>query len=92
MELHYRYNEEHLQIIETANNPDIEWDIKLYAERFFPAIKEIRKTFEENKVYTDVLFYAYDNHHYKIIVRPDYYVDFVLQLMKHQLLDCVEWI
>jgi hypothetical protein len=42
-------------------------------------------------VYTDVLFYAYPDQTYKVIVRRDYYVEFVLELMKHKLLQSVEW-
>lgn len=55
-------------------------------------IKQVKKLFEDNEVYTDVLFYAYGNHEYRVIVRRDYYTDFVLALMKHhRLLQSVEW-
>lgn len=42
-------------------------------------------------MYTVVLFYAYANHEYRVIVRRDYYVDFLLEMMKHRLLRSAEW-
>lgn len=54
-------------------------------------MKKIREQFDDNRVHTDVLFYYYPNHEYRIIVRQDYYVDFVLALMKHRLLESVKW-
>ncbi|MBA4603611.1 hypothetical protein H2C83_15170 [Thermoactinomyces sp. AMNI-1] len=59
-----------------------------------PYVNELRKVrnfFDENDVYTDVLFYVYTNHKYQVIVRQDYYNDFIIQLMKHRLLKSVEW-
>ncbi|WP_373231175.1 hypothetical protein [Cohnella sp.] len=91
MTLSYEYNKEIINISETPNDVDVEFDIKILAENYWPGMKEIQKTFEEDDVYTDVLFYAYKNHHYRVIVRLDYYVDFILALMKHRLLENVKW-
>lgn len=51
----------------------------------------MRNFFDENDVYTDVLFYAYANHKFQVIVRQDYYNDFVIELMRHHLLQSIEW-
>jgi ssRNA-specific RNase YbeY (16S rRNA maturation enzyme) len=91
MRLTYRFNEAVIQLIETPNEADAEFDIRILAENKWDGMKEIQKKFEENSVYTDVLFYPYENHRYQVIVRQDYYVDFVLELLKHQLLEKVEW-
>ncbi|UVI33227.1 hypothetical protein [Paenibacillus spongiae] len=91
MSLIYTYNKKVIQIEETKNESDFEFDIKFIEDKYMAGMKQIQKGFEENKVYTDVLFYPYDSHHYRIIVRQDYYVDFVLALLKHQLLVSVEW-
>lgn len=92
MRLTYQFNEAVIQLIETPNEADVEFDIRILAESKWAGMKEVQKTFEENSVHTDVLFYAYENHRYRVIARQDYYVDFVLELLKHQLLEKVEWI
>ncbi|MCQ6557080.1 hypothetical protein [Paenibacillus mendelii] len=91
MSLKYSYNEDVVKIIESTNESDFEFDIKLSEEEHRAGIKKLQRSFEDNKVYTDVLFYPYDQHHYRIIVRQDYYVDFILALMKHHLIERVEW-
>lgn len=91
MKVNYSYNKDVIQIIEVPNEEDVEFDIKIPAEKYWAGMKELQRAFEEDKVYTDVLFYAYKDHHYRVIVRKDYYVDFILGLMKHQLVESVKW-
>ncbi|CAI6082950.1 hypothetical protein [Cohnella sp. JJ-181] len=91
--LNYGYDEAALRISESANENDVEFRIVLAADdpSIIAGLKRVRQEFDENRVYTDVLFYHYPDHEYKIIVRKDYYVDFVLELMKQRLLQSVEW-
>jgi hypothetical protein len=91
--LTYCFDENVIRISETANNDDTEFRIRIIQERpYLEAMKEVQKEFEHNRVYTDVLFYLYPNHEFHAIVRKDYYAEFVLELMKHRLLQKVEWI
>ena len=92
MELKYQYNKEIIRISEIPNDPDVEFDITIIAEKYWAGMKELQRKFEDNAVHTDVLFYPYENHHYKVIVRKDYYAEFIIELMKHQLLESVEWV
>ncbi|MFC4810435.1 hypothetical protein [Paenibacillus sp. GCM10023250] len=91
--LTYEFDDKRIRLQESPNGADIEFRIELLrdAEAFVPKLKAVRAYFEDNDVLTDVLFYAYPNHVYTAIVRPDYYADFVLQLMKHRLLRSVAW-
>ncbi|MDG0793983.1 hypothetical protein OMP38_26540 [Cohnella ginsengisoli] len=91
--LNYRFDETALQIGESANENDVEFRIVLATDdpSIAAGLKRVRQEFDENRVYTDVLFYHYPNHEYKVIVRKDYYVDFVLELMKQRLLKSVAW-
>ncbi|MBO9610867.1 MAG: hypothetical protein J7639_33255 [Paenibacillaceae bacterium] len=90
--LTYQYDEHVIQISETANNDDTEFRIRIIQEQpYWDAMKEVQKEFEHNRVHTDVLFYLYPNHEFHAIVRKEYYADFVLELMKHRLLQKVEW-
>ncbi|WP_217596708.1 hypothetical protein [Cohnella sp. GbtcB17] len=91
--LNYSYDEAALRIGESANENDVEFHIALSTDdpSILAGLKRVRQEFDENRVYTDVLFYHYPNHEYKVIVRKDYYVDFVLELMKQRVLRSVEW-
>lgn len=90
--LEYRYDPSIIQITESVNEQDAEFRIRLLKEEpYLARLKQIRRFFEDNDIYTDALFYVYKNHEYGAIVRKEYYVDFVLALMKHQLLQSVEW-
>ncbi|MDF2815078.1 MAG: hypothetical protein K0Q81_1278 [Paenibacillus sp.] len=91
--LAYRFNKDVIQIRETGNDSDVEFVISLLVdEPYTAAIKEVQHKFDENRIHTDVLFYAYENHQYRIIVRQDYYNDFILELLRHQLLESAEWV
>ncbi|MGM0881575.1 MAG: hypothetical protein ACQEXQ_11140 [Bacillota bacterium] len=90
--LKYEYDHNVIQVNEIENGNDVEFRIHILQEEpYLDRIKKVQKEFEENSVYTDVLFYIYTNHEYRIIVRRDYYDDFVLELMKQRLLQSVKW-
>ncbi|MDR7319274.1 hypothetical protein [Brevibacillus nitrificans] len=88
----YKPNQDVIRIQETTNGNDIEFHIHIFGEEpFVERMKLVREKFDENQALTDVLFYVYPNHEYRVIVRQDYYNDFVLELMRHQFLQSVEW-
>ncbi|NOU69430.1 hypothetical protein GC096_36040 [Paenibacillus sp. LMG 31461] len=91
MKLNYEWNQHVIDISEDEVLNDIEFSIKVLTPSHFDDMKSIQKVFESNDDITDVLVYTYTNHEYRVIVRKDYYVDFILQLMKNQLLTKVEW-
>lgn len=90
--LFYEYDHNIVQVNEIENGNDVEFRIHILQEvPYLNRLKKVQKEFEENSVYTDVLFYIYANHEYRVIVRRDYYDDFVLELMKQRLLQSVKW-
>ncbi|OAS14795.1 hypothetical protein [Paenibacillus oryzisoli] len=91
MKLIYEWNQQVIDISEVEVMNDIEFSIKVLSPSHFDDMNNIQKIFESNDVITDVLIYTYTNHKYRIIVRKEYYSDFILQLMKNQLLKKVEW-
>ena len=92
MMLVYSYDSTDIRIEETKNGDDIEFHLQVHeAQEMITRLKKVRDFFEGDDIYTDVLFYAYPNHRYSVIVRPEFYADFVLQLMKQQILTRVEW-
>ncbi|GIP50524.1 hypothetical protein D3C76_145510 [compost metagenome] len=94
MPLKYRIDSERVQIRETANDVDVEFELTfLQEEPLLSNMREVQKRFEDNDVYTDVLFYLNQDQErqYKIIVRKDYYEDFLLALLKYRILEGLEW-
>ncbi|WP_339822126.1 hypothetical protein MKZ15_11420 [Paenibacillus sp. FSL R7-0216] len=94
MPLKYRIDSERVQIRETANDVDVEFELTfLQEEPLLSNMREVQKRFEDNDVYTDVLLYLNQDQErqYKIIVRKDYYEDFLLALLKYRILEGLEW-
>ncbi|WP_028549091.1 hypothetical protein [Paenibacillus sp. UNC451MF] len=90
--LAYNYDDQMIELSETANETDVEFRIRVIGnEPFEQKMKAVQNEFEHNEVLTDVFFYAYKNQAYQFIVRKDYYTDFILALMKHRILRSVEW-
>ncbi|KIL36162.1 hypothetical protein SD71_09405 [Cohnella kolymensis] len=90
--LSYCFNEQVIQITESSDENDVQFLIKvLQKDPYVEKMQKVRRFFDDNRVYTDVLFYALADHTYKVIVRIDFYADFILELMKHRLLESVEW-
>lgn len=88
----YEYDHNVIRVNETDNGNDVEFRIHILQEEpYLDGIKNVQREFEDNDVYTDVLFYIYANHEYRVIVRKDYYDDFILELMKQRLLQSVKW-
>ncbi|MDF2719415.1 MAG: hypothetical protein K0R28_6340 [Paenibacillus sp.] len=92
MRLHYRWDPDAVRIEETGNGEDTEFQIRLLRGRAEEAaMRQVQSYFEANQVHTDVLFYLYPEHRYRVIVRKDFYNDFLLELLKHRLLLSLEW-
>ena len=91
--LRYEYVKDLLTIEELANGQDVEFRMKLHRPDVGVemAVKKIRAFFDENDIYTDVLFYAQHNEEYQWIVRKDFYVDFVTQMFKYRLVTWIAW-
>lgn len=91
MKLAYKYNDNKMKLTESQNGDDIEFNITFYEIEATKQLVKVKKYFDENDILTDLLVYTHSDKHFQIIVRKDFYLDFVLQLFKHQLLDEVKW-
>jgi hypothetical protein len=92
MRIKYQYNKEDLKISEAPNEDDIEFNIILFKEDLKQDLIKIRDYFSSNNIVTDILVYKHPNNHYQIIVRKDFYQEFILQLFKQQLIKELSWI
>jgi len=90
--LTYHFDPSLLDIRESMNGEDAEFVIRVPDGS--PAVAELKKVhahFEDNKAYTDVLFYFYPHHEIKVIVRREYYAEFLTELLKRKLLRSLAW-
>lgn len=92
MKVEYKYNHQLLDITETANGEDIEFTITLSDTNLKKGLKKVREYFEDNKVLTDIHYYIHPNNNYQIIVRSDFYNEFLIQLFRQELLQEIKWV
>lgn len=91
MKVAYKYDEKLLELMETANGDDFEFSITLLNSELKKKIIKVREFFEENKVLTDIHYYIHPNNRYQVIVRKDFYNEFIIQLFRQQLLKEITW-
>lgn len=89
--IHYQFDSSVITLSEQRNGNDYEFRIKVTTDEQHQSMQQIRSHFDHNDVHTDVLFYTHLDHGYQVIVREDYYVDFLLQLFKYRLLTNLAW-
>jgi len=88
----YQPNSQWLEIRESANEDDIEFRIRIEdGTSGLDAWKDVQHVFEDNDDFTDVLFYPYQNHEYRVIVKHEHYGDFLAELWKRRLLTSLAW-
>lgn len=92
MKLVYKYDDKKLTLQESPNGEDIEFSLCLLDPELKKRLVNIRDYFNANNISTDILVYTHPNNKYQIIVRKDFYEDFLLQLFKQGLLVEIKWI
>jgi hypothetical protein len=91
MKIEYTYEENLLELKEMANGNDIEFHIRLFDIELKNRLLKVRKYFDDNKVLTDLYLYIHPNNSYQVIVRKDFYNEFIIQLFTQQLLKEIKW-
>ncbi|WML57334.1 hypothetical protein [Neobacillus sp. PS2-9] len=91
MKVEYKFDAQLLEIKETTNGDDLEFTITLLDNQLKKGLKLVREYFEENKILTDIHYYIHPNNRYQIIVRKDFYNEFLIQLFRQGLLQEVKW-
>ncbi|KQL55529.1 hypothetical protein AN964_16070 [Heyndrickxia shackletonii] len=79
-------------INETKREDGIEIMFKPKNDETFKRLHEVRNFFERDKVYTDVLFYTFEDNQVQIIVRDDSYAVLLAALFRWQLVKKLEWV
>ncbi|MBT2721824.1 MULTISPECIES: hypothetical protein [unclassified Bacillus (in: firmicutes)] len=92
MKVEYKYNEQLLDLKETANGDDFEFTLTFVENKWKKKIEEIRGYFDSNNILTDIHFYIHPNNRFQIIVRKDFYNEFIIQLFRQQIVKEIKWI
>ena len=92
MKLIYTYDEKLFELQEKPNEEDVEFSLILFDKELKKGFVKVREYFNQNNITTDIQIYTHPNDTYQIIVRKDFYYDFVLQLFKQQLLLEMKWV
>ncbi|MEH7117933.1 hypothetical protein V7128_11000 [Neobacillus vireti] len=92
MRVEYSYDSKLIQLNESANGADIEFFITLFENELKKKLMKVRQYFDDNKVLTDIHYYIHPNNNYQVIVRNDFYNEFIIQLFRQQLLKEIKWV
>jgi hypothetical protein len=92
MKVEYKYNEQFLELKETPNGDDFEFTLTFVDHKWKKKIEEIREYFDTNNILTDIHFYIHPNNRFQIIVRKDFYNEFIMQLFKQQIVEEIKWV
>ncbi|SMQ66099.1 hypothetical protein SAMN05444673_1453 [Bacillus sp. OV166] len=92
MKVDYRYDEQILELKETANGDDFEFTLTFVDNNWKKKVGKIREYFDENNILTDIHFYIHPNNRFQIIVRKDFYNEFLIQLFRQQIVKEIKWI
>jgi len=87
----YTYDDALIDIKETAGAKDVTYHLHVKSDEMRQRVKQIRAFFNENKDYTDALFYTREDGHYEVIVRRDMIVPFLLQLFRFRCVESLQW-
>ncbi|MFP3387939.1 hypothetical protein [Brevibacillus sp. SIMBA_040] len=89
--LHYTFDEKLIAITERKQSSDVSFQIEIHSESMRSRLKQVRSFFEDNKDYTDVLFYSREDGTYEVIVRNDMIATFLIHAFRFQCLTSLRW-
>lgn len=89
--LQYTFDEALISIKEMVQPNDIAFQIEVHSDDMRNRLKQVRQFFEDNKDYTDVLFYSRQDGTYEVIVRRDMIHSFLIHCFRFQCLTSLRW-
>lgn len=89
--LSYTFDESLIDIQKIENHNDVSFQIVVKSEEMRKRLKQVRTFFEENKDYTDALFYSHEDGTYEVIVRKNVVDLFLIHAFRFQCLKSLQW-
>lgn len=87
----YTFEPELIDIKESRNEKDVTFTFEVKSEQMRQRLKQVRTYFDDNKDYTDALFYTHKDGNYEVIVRNDTLLPFLLQAFRFRCIESLSW-
>ncbi|UFJ42829.1 hypothetical protein LOK74_10180 [Brevibacillus humidisoli] len=87
----YTYDDAQIEVSESKNDEDVTFNVIVKTDEMRERVKELRSYFEENKDYTDAMFYSHQDGHYEVIVRNKFYLVFLLHAFRFRCIQSLSW-
>ncbi|USG63559.1 hypothetical protein NDK47_15385 [Brevibacillus ruminantium] len=87
----YTFDHNQISIQETQNEHDVTFTLQVYSDEMRNRLKQVRSFFDDNKDYTDALFYTQQDGSYEVIVRSDAVIPFLLQAFRFRCVESLSW-
>ncbi|MGG4448753.1 hypothetical protein ABEX29_03070 [Brevibacillus porteri] len=88
---HYTYDEKEIEIKEVVSEQGVSFQIIVKTESMRERVKEVRRYFEGNKDYTDVMFFSREDGSFEVIVRTDMIESFLIDAFRFKCLQSICW-
>jgi hypothetical protein len=92
MKATYKYDKQFLSLEETLNGEDFEFTLTFVEKNWRKKIEKIREHFDANNILTDIHFYIHPNNRFQVIVRKDFYNEFIIELFRQQIVQEIKWL
>ncbi|MGG4441212.1 hypothetical protein [Brevibacillus fortis] len=88
---HYTYDEKEIEIKEIVSEQGATFEIIVKTESMRERLKEVRRYFEGNKDYTDVMFFSREDGSFEVIVRTNMIESFLIHTFRFKCLQSICW-
>ncbi|MED1918697.1 hypothetical protein ACFVS2_01890 [Brevibacillus sp. NPDC058079] len=88
---HYTYDEKDIELKETISEQGATFQIVVKTEEMRERVKEVRRYFEGNKDYTDVMFFSREDGSFEVIVRTNMVESFLIHAFRFKCLQSICW-
>ncbi|MFS0555496.1 hypothetical protein [Brevibacillus sp. 179-C9.3 HS] len=88
---HYTYDEKEIAIKERIAEQGATYQIIVKSDSMRERVKEVRRYFEGNKDYTDVLFFSQEDGSFEVHVRHNMMETFLIHAFRFKCLQSICW-
>ncbi|UED72753.1 hypothetical protein [Brevibacillus sp. DP1.3A] len=88
---HYTYDEKDIELKEAISEQGATFQIVVKTEEMRERVKEVRRYFEGNKDYTDVMFFSREDGSFEVIVRTNMVESFLIHAFRFKCLQSICW-
>lgn len=87
----YTVDENKVVIKEEKDGNDHVFYFHFKDDETFKYYQELKNYFQGNGIICDALFYSFSDGTTQVIVQDNYYIDFIIHMLKYKIVTKVEW-